>query len=394
MERRVYLDNAATTYVSSEVLNEMLPCFNTIYGNSSSLHGFGRDAMAIVDRSRDRIAKAIRAEKSNEIYFTSGGTEANNWAIIGLARANKHKGNHIITSQIEHDSTLEACKFLEKEGFKITYLPVDKNGLVSIPELIHQINPKTILVSIMTVNNEIGTIQNVKTIANIAHENGAIFHTDAVQALGALKLDVQEMDIDAMSISSHKIYGPKGIGALYVKNSIKIDPIIYGGNQEREKRGGTTNVPSVVGFGKAIEIANRDLVINQQKLKAIRTYFMEQITEKIPNIFVNGHSQQKIQGTVNIGFECVSGESIMMLLDLEGIAVSTGSACTSGSLKPSHVLKAIGLSDEEAQSCVRFSFGKSLTKKDIDYVIEKLVEIVEKLRKISPIRAKKGGTNA
>lgn len=393
MEKKIYCDNAATTYVSSEVLNEMLPCFNTIYGNSSSLHSFGRDAMALVDRARDRIAKAINAEKSNEIYFTSGGTEANNLAIKGIARANKNKGKHIITSTIEHDSVLESCKQLEKEGFEITYLPVDSQGLVSITDLIHHIKPTTILVSIMAVNNEIGTVQNIKTISNIVHEYGVIFHTDAVQAIGAIKMNVQDMDIDVMSFSSHKIYGPKGVGALYIRNGINIDPIIIGGNQERGKRGGTLNVPSIAGFGKAIEIATRDLVVNQQKLKAIRTYFLDTVMEKIPYVHLNGHPQQKIHSTVNLAFELIEGESILMLLDLSGIAVSTGSACTSGSSKPSHVLKAIGLSDELAQGSIRFSFGKSITKEEVDYIIEKLVETVEKLRSISPLtkagRAKK-----
>ena len=280
MERKIYADNASTTYVSSEVLNEMLPCFNTIYGNPSSLHSFGRDSAAIVDRARDRIAKAINAERSNEIYFTSGGTEANNWAIRGLAYGNRSKGNHIITSQIEHDSVLESCKQLEQEGFEVTYLPVDKNGLVSITDLIHHIKPSTILVSIMAVNNEIGTIQNIKTISNIVHENGVIFHTDAVQAIGALKMDVRDMEIDVMSMSSHKIYGPKGVGALYIKNGIKISPIMHGGSQERNKRGGTQNAPAIAGFGKAIEIAVRDLVVNQQKLKAIRSYFLDKVMEK------------------------------------------------------------------------------------------------------------------
>ncbi|MDD4815611.1 MAG: cysteine desulfurase family protein [Clostridia bacterium] len=393
MEKRIYLDNAATTYVSGEVLNEMLPCYNTIFGNSSSLHTFGRDAMSIVDRAKDRIAKAINAEKPYEIYFTSGGTEANNWALKGLARANKEKGNHIITSQIEHDSVLESCKTLEKEGFEITYLPVDSKGLVSITDLIHYIKKETILVSIMAVNNELGTIQNIKTISNIVHENNIIFHTDAVQAMGALNIDVQDMEIDAMSMSAHKIYGPKGIGALYVKNGIKIESLIDGGNQERGKRGGTTNVPAIAGFGKAMEIATRDLVINQQKLKAIRNYFLDKVFEKIPFVQLNGHPQQKIQGTVNLSFELIEGESILMLLDLAGIAVSTGSACTSGSTKPSHVLKAIGLSDEFAQGSIRFSFGKSISKEEVDYVIEKLVEVVSKLREISPLtkagRAKK-----
>ena len=386
MEKRIYLDNAATTYVSSEVLNEMLPCFNTIYGNSSSLHSFGRDAMAIVDRAKDRIAKAINAEKSNEIYFTSGGTEANNWAIKGIAYANRDKGNHIITSAIEHDSIIESCNALRREGFRVTFLPVDENGLVNIADLMHFIDKETILISIMAVNNEIGTIQNLKAIAKTAHENGIIFHTDAVQGIGALKFDVQDMEIDLMSMSAHKIYGPKGIGALYIRNGIKIEDLIDGGNQERGKRGGTTNVPAIAGFGKAVEIANRDLVVNQQKLRAIRNYFLEQVFEKIPNVKLNGHPLQKIQGTVNLSFDFIEGESLLMLLDMNGIAVSTGSACTSGSLEPSHVLKALGLSNELAQGSIRFSFGKAVTKKEVDYVVEKLVESVEKLRNISPIK--------
>ena len=394
MERRVYLDNAATTYVSGEVLNEMLPCFNAVFGNSSSLHSFGREAQSIVDRARDRIAKAINAEKSNEIYFTGSGSEANNWAIKGLARANKSKGNHIIVSAIEHDSIIESCKELEQEGFEITYLSVDQTGIVSLAELLHYIRPETILISVMSVNNEVGTIQNIKAFAKTAHENGIIFHTDAVQAIGALKMDVQDMEIDAMTMSAHKIYGPKGVGALYLKNGIRIESLISGGNQERGKRGGTVNVPAVAGFGKAIEIAVRDLSVNQQKLKAIRTYFLEKIEEKIPYIYLNGHPQQKIQSIVNISFELIEGESILMLLDLEGVAVSTGSACTSGSLEPSHVLKAMGVSNELAQGSIRFSFGKSITKSDVDYVVEKLVGVVEKLRSISPLtkagRGKKG----
>ena len=385
MERRVYLDNAATTYVSSEVLNEMLPCFNAVYGNSSSLHSFGREASHIIDRARDRVCKAINASKPNEIYFTSGGTEANNWAIKGIAYANKHKGKHIITSQIEHDSVLEACRALEREGFEVTYLPVDEYGLVSLASLLHNIRKDTILVSIMSVNNEFGTIQNIKAIAKTAHENGILFHTDAVQAIGAVKIDVQDMEIDLMTMSAHKIYGPKGVGALYVKNGVKIDPLIDGGNQERGKRGGTTNVPAIAGFGKAVEIATRDLVVNQQKLKAIRNYFLDKVMERIPYVKLNGHPQQKIQGTVNLSFELIEGESILMLLDLNGVAVSTGSACTSGSLEPSHVLKAMGLSDELAQGSIRFSFGKSISKDDVDYAIDKLAEAVEKLRSISPL---------
>ena len=389
MNKKIYCDYAATTFVSGEVMQEMMPCFNTVWGNASSLHSFGREAVALVDRARDRVAKAINAEKSSEIYFTSGGTEANNWAIKGIARANRAKGNHIITSAIEHESVLEACRQLEQEGFVVTYLPVDEHGLVSITDLIHSITEKTSLVSVMSVNNEVGTVQNIKTIANIAHEYGAIFHTDAVQAIGALKMNVKDMDIDVMSISGHKIYAPKGVGALYVKNGVKIEPILAGGNQERGLRAGTTNVPSVVGFGKAIEIATRDLVINQKKLKSIRNYFLSKVTENITDVQVNGHPFQKVQGTVNISFQFVEAEALLTLLDMAGIAVSTGSACTSGSTLPSHVLKAMGLSTELAKGTIRFSFGKSTTKEDVDYIVEKLTESVAKLRELSP-KSKRG----
>lgn len=385
MSRKVYLDNAATTYVSSEVLNEMLPCFNAIYGNANSIHGFGRDAAAIVDRARDRIAAAINAKSANEIYFTSGGTEADNWAIKGLAHANASKGKHIITSAIEHHAVLEACAALEKQGFEITYLPVDSTGLVKITELLRAIRPDTILISIMAVNNEVGTIQNIKTIAKTAHENGILFHTDAVQALGALRLDVQDMEIDALSISAHKIYGPKGIGALYVKNGVRIENLIDGGSQERGKRGGTLNVPAIAGFGKAAEIAVRDLVINQQKLRSIREYFLAKLKENIDYIQINGHPHQKIQGTVSVSFEMIEGESLLMLLDLDGVAVSTASACTSNSLLPSHVLKAMGIEDDLAQGTIRFSFGKNTSKADVDYALEVLIGAVKKLRAISPI---------
>ena len=385
MGRKVYLDNAATTFVSGEVLQEMLPCFNAIYGNSNSLHSFGRDASAIVDRARDRIAHAINAEKSNEIYFTSGGTEADNWAIKGIAHAYKSKGKHIITSSIEHHAVLDAYKQLESEGFEVTYLPVDKFGLVNLADVIHAIREDTILISIMAVNNEVGTIQNIKAIAKTAHDYNIIFHTDAVQAIGAFKIDVQDMEIDAMSMSAHKIYGPKGVGALYLKNGVMIENLLNGGNQERGKRGGTVNVPAVAGFGKAVEIACRDISINQQKLKAIRDYFIKSINEKIEYVQINGHPHQKIAGTVNMSFEMAEGESLLMLLDLDGIAVSTASACMSNALEPSHVLRAMGLSDELAQSAIRFSFGKNLSKSDIDYVVEMLAKNVSRLRSISAL---------
>ncbi len=383
MEKKVYLDNAATTYVATEVLNEMMPCFNVFYGNPNSIHSFGREAVGLVDRARDRIAKAIGA-RSNEIYFTSGGTEADNWAIKGLAHAYAYKGKHIITSKIEHPAVLGACKALEAEGFEVTYLPVDQNGLVSLAELIHAIRKDTILISIMAVNNEVGTIQNIKAIGKTAKENDIVFHTDAVQAFGALKLDVMDMEIDAMSLSSHKIYGPKGVGALYVRNGIRIENLIDGGHQERNRRGGTTNVPGVVGFGKAAEISIRDMHIFNQKVKSLRDYFVKEITSKIPYIKINGHPHQKVNNIVNVSFELVDGEAVLMMLDFEGIAVSTGSACLSGATEPSYVLASMGVEPELSQGSIRFSFGRSTTKADIDYTVEKLVEVIEKLRKISP----------
>ena len=388
MERKIYLDNASTTFVSNEVLNEMLPCFNTIYGNAGSLHSFGRDAMAIVDRARDRVKEAINASKANEIYFTSGGTEADNWAVIGVAHAYEKKGKHIITSQIEHHAVLHACEQLEKEGYEVTYLPVDSTGLVKLPELLHAIRKDTTLISIMSVNNEVGTIQNIKAIAKIAHDYGIIFHTDAVQAIGNIKMDVQDMEIDLMSMSSHKIHGPKGVGALYVKNGNRIDTITCGGNnQERGKRAGTENVAGIAGFGKAIEIATKNYIINNKKLKMIREYFLEKLSEKVQFFQVNGHPHQKSNAILNISFYGIEGESILMLLDLAGIAVSTSSACTSKSLLPSHVLKAMGIADEIAQGAIRISFGTNISKSDVDYVVDEIEKVVTKLRAISPIQA-------
>ncbi len=387
MERKIYLDNASTTYVSNEVLNEMIPCFNTIYGNAGSLHSFGRDAVAIIDRARDRVKDAINASKANEIYFTSGGTEADNWAILGVARANVNKGKHIITSKIEHHAVLHACQQLEKEGFEVTYLPVDENGLVSLPDLLHAIRKDTTLISIMTVNNEVGTIQNIKAIAKIAHDYGIYFHTDAVQAIGHVKMDVQDMEIDLMSMSSHKIHGPKGVGALYIKNGVRIDNITYGGqDQERGKRAGTENVPGIAGFGKAIEIAVRNQLVNNRKLKNIRDYFLEKLKEKVEFFQINGHPHQKSNAILNISFYGIEGESVMMLLDLAGICVSTASACTSKSLLPSHVLQAMGVPDEIAQGSIRISFGTNISKSDVDYVVDEIQKVVAKLRAISPIQ--------
>lgn len=382
--KRIYLDNAATTFCSNEVINEMIPLFNTVYGNPNSLHAFGREASAIVDRARDKVAKAINAN-SNEIYFTSGGSEANNWAIKGVALANKHKGKHIITSKIEHESVLESCKALEKEGFEISYVDVDSSGIVSLAEIMNNLRQDTILISIMTVNNEVGTIQNIKAIAKTAHENGILFHTDAVQAIGSVRLDVEDMEIDLLSMSGHKIFGPKGSGALYIRNGVECADLLDGGNQERKRRAGTSNVPAIAGFGRAIETATRDIVVNQQKIKTIRDYFVRQLTEKLPYTKINGHQFQKVQGILNIGFEMIDAEALITMLDLEGIAVSMGSACTSGVAQKSHVLKAMGVPEEYLKGSIRISFSKNISKEDVDYTVLKIVEIVGKLRAISPI---------
>lgn len=386
--QRIYLDNAATTCVSNEVLTEMLPAFSEVFGNPNSLHSFGREALNLVDKARDRVADGINADRG-EIYFTSGGTEANNWALMGLAMANKAKGNHIITSKIEHHSVLETCKKLEKLGFEVTYLPVDETGLVDIAELLHCINQKTILVSVMAANNEIGTIQNLKTIAKIAHEKDVLFHTDAVQALGSFKIDVKDLDVDALSISGHKIHAPKGVGALYVRKGVKIENLIVGGGQEKGKRGGTLNLSSIVGFGKAVETTVRDYTINNKKLKALRDYFVAQVKQEIPHININGHQHQRLPGLASVSFNFIEGESLMLLLDMAGIAVSTGSACSSGSLETSHVLTAIGLPPEVAQGTIRFSFGTNNTKEEIDYVVSILKKNVEKLRQMSPLKPKR-----
>lgn len=386
--KRVYFDNSATTYVCNEALREMLPVFNSNFGNPNSIHSFGRDAVKLVDEARDRIAAAIGAE-SNEVYFTSGGTEANNWAIKGLAHANRHKGNHIITSSIEHHSVLDACKQLEKEGFKVTYLKVDSTGLVNLADLYHAITKDTILISVMTANNEVGTIQHINAIAQTAKENGILFHTDAVQALGTVSFHLKDMNIDAMSISSHKIYGPKGAGALYIKKGTRINSLIVGGSQEKGLRGGTHNVPAIVGFGKAVEITMRDSSINNKKVKSLRDYFVSQLIDRVPDVYINGHQHQRLPGVCSVTFDCVEGEAVLMMLDMQGIAVSTGSACTSGIPEPSHVLKAMGVEDSVAKGTIRFSFGKSNTKEEIDYCVEHLVKIIEKLRNISPVKRRK-----
>lgn len=382
---KIYLDSGASTYVSSEVLNEMMPYFTNNYGNASSPHAFGRTANDALDVAREKIAKAIGA-KSNEIYFTSGATESNNWALLGIAELYENSDKkHIITSQIEHPSILETCKYLEKKGFRITYLPVDSDGLVSLAELLHTLSSDTLLVSVMTANNEIGTIQNLKAIAQTVREKGVLFHTDATQAIGAVNINVKEMGIDMLTLSGHKINGPKGIGALYIANNVNIAPIMHGGHQERNLRAGTVNVPGAVGLGKACEIACRDIIINSQKLRRMRDYFVDKVIQTIPYVKLNGHKFQRLPNSISLSFGMVEAEALMMMLDLEGIAVSVGSSCSTGSIEPSHVLKAIKLSPELASGTIRITIPKNITKEDIDYVVEKLDEIVKKLRSISPL---------
>ena len=397
MKERIYLDNASTTNLGAEVLNAMLPVFNDTFGNTSSVHSFGKDALNLVEESRTVIAETINA-KSNEIYFTSSGSESNTWAIVGIANANRNHGNHIITSKIEHPSILEACKSLEENGFEITYLDVDRNGFVNFADYLRAFKPSTIMVSIMAANNEIGTIQNIKAIAQTAHEKGVIFHTDAVQLYGNMEIDVQDLGIDAMTISAHKMYGPKGVAALYVSNKVKIDSLIFGGDQERNKRGGTVNTAGVVGFAKACEIAARDMRTNNNKLRMLNEYFLTKLLETVENVKINSNTRQKLPHIISASFVGVDGESLAIKLNMEGVAVSTGSACSSNSLEVSHVMKAIGLNNEDAKGTIRFSLGKNNSYEDIDKAIAIIQKSVEELRAYSStysmkIRKRKGDSN-
>lgn len=394
---KIYLDNASTTVLSAEVLNAMMPAMTEVYGNSASLHSFGRDAAALVDESRDKIAESINA-KSNEIYFTSSGSEANTWAIIGIAMANRARGNHIITTKIEHQSTLEACKYLERNGFKVTYLDVDQNGFIRFTDLFSKMDSNTILLSFCGANNEIGTIQNLKAIAETAHEKGVLVHLDAVQLFGNMNLDVENLGVDAMTISAHKFYGPKGIACLYLSNNVKIENLIFGGNQERGKRGGTINTAGIVGFAKAAEIAMRDMRTNTHKLRLISEYFISRLNESVENIKINANVRQKLPNIISITFTGVDGESLLTKLDMAGVAVSMGSACTSNSLTVSHVLTAIGLSNDDARSTIRFSLGKNNSYEELDRTVGIIKRNVEDLRAYSStysskIRKRKGDKN-
>ena len=376
--KTIYFDHAATTAVAREVKEAMDPYFCENYGNASSLYELGYKSKEAINEARAKVAKVLNA-KPNEIYFTSCGSESDNLAIKGVARANRQKGNHIITSKIEHPAVLNTCKQLEKEGFRVTYLNVDRNGFVDLEELKNTINSKTILVSIMFANNEVGTIQPIKQISNIAHKYNAIFHTDAVQAVGNVKIDVQEMGIDLLSMSAHKFYGPKGVGALYVRKNVNFVQLQNGGHQENDKRAGTENVAGIVGLGKAIELADKNMEENNKKLLWLRQYFLEQIKKKNLYITINGDLIKRLPGNINISFLYVKGKDIVKLLANAGICTSSGSACSSGLPQPSHVLIAMGLNEDVVRGALRITLGKENTKEDIDYLVNALEESVKKL---------------
>ncbi len=382
--KRIYVDNSATTPLAPQVLEEMLPFFNETFGNPSSIHSFGRQAKQAMDEARERVADALGAE-SREIYFTGSGTEADNWAIEGIAFANKKKGNHIITSKIEHHAILHTCEYLEGRGFEVTYLDVDRYGQIDLEQLQNSIKDNTILISVMFANNEIGTIQPVKEIGRIAKERDIYFQTDAVQAMGNVPINVKELNVDLLSVSAHKIMGPKGIGALYIKKGTGIETLIHGGAQERKKRAGTENVAAIVGMGKAAQLASEGLEQYVERVTSLRDRLIEGVFERISHVKLNGHPTKRLANNVNLSFEFIEGEALLLSLDMVGIAASSGSACTSGSLEPSHVLMSIGLPHEIAHGSLRISLGQRNTDADIDYILEQLPPIVERLRELSPL---------
>ena len=383
---RIYMDNAATTAVSPEVLQAMLPYFTDIYGNPSSIHSTGRDARRAVDAARKQVAAAIGAQPT-EIYFTAGGSESDNWAIKGTAFAKRAKGNHIITSQIEHHAVLHTCAWLEKQGFEVTYLPVDEFGRVRVEDVEKAITDKTILISIMAANNEIGTLQPITEIGKLAKSRGILFHTDAVQAMGAIPIDVNAMNIDMLSMSGHKFHGPKGIGVLYVRKGVHPDIFMHGGAQERGQRAGTENLAGIVGIGKAIELATQNLEANAARMSRLRDKLIDGILAEIPEVRLNGHRTERLPNNVNVSIRYIEGEAMLLRLDLAGIAGSSGSACTSGSLDPSHVLLAIGLPHEIAHGSLRLSLGTDTTEDQVDEVLRVLPGIVKDLRAMSVLNA-------
>lgn len=388
MKNNIYFDNSATTFVRKEVFEYMKPFYEGNYGNASSVYELGRLSKKAITEAREKVAKVLNAD-ANEIFFTAGGTESDNWAIRGVCEANLKKGNHIITTCIEHHAVLHTCKYLEKNGFEVTYLSVDKFGLIDLEELKKAIRPTTILITIMFANNEIGTIQPIAEIGKIAKENGVIFHTDAVQAVGSLKVDVNELNIDLLSLSAHKMYGPKGVGALFIRKGVKISPLIHGGAQERNRRAGTENVAGIVGLGEAISLSDIEREETSERLIKLREKVISGIVESIPNVIINGHREKRLPGNVNISFEFIEGESLLLLLDMKGIYASSGSACTSGSLDPSHVLLSIGLPHKDAHGSLRISLGKFNTEEEVDTLLKELPPIVLRLREMSPLYNKK-----
>ena len=384
MKKLIYLDNAATTKTAPEVVEAMLPYFTENYGNPSSVYEFAGVSKKAVTQSREIIAKALGAN-DNEIYFTAGGSEADNWALKATAEAYKSKGNHIITTKIEHHAILHTAEYLEKNGYEVTYLDVDENGVVKLEQLKKAIRPTTILISVMFANNEIGTIQPIKEIGDIACQNGILFHTDAVQAFGQLPINVDECHIDMLSASGHKLNGPKGIGFLYIRKGVKIRSFVHGGAQERKRRAGTENVPGIVGLGAAVQRAMDTMEARTSQEIKLRDHLIERVLKEVPYTRLNGHRTLRLPNNVNFSFQFVEGESLLIMLDMDGICVSSGSACTSGSLDPSHVLLAIGLPHEIAHGSLRLTLGEETTMEDIDYVVEVIQKIVEKLRSMSPL---------
>ncbi len=387
--REVYLDYSATTPVKDEVLQEMIPYFKEHFGNPSSLYKIARESKDALTVARERLASLINADPK-EVYFTSSGTEADNWAMFGVSDALKEKGNHIITTIIEHHAIIHTANYMMKHGIDVTFLDVNPDGTVDPDELAEAITDKTVLVSIMYVNNEIGTVQNIKELAKIAKDRGVTFHTDGVQALGNVPCDVKDLGVDLMSMSAHKIYGPKGVGALYIKKGTKISNYLHGGAQEVKRRAGTENLPGIVGFGKAAQLAKENYENHVSHSKELRDYFIKRVTTEIPNTHVNGTMEHRHPGNANITFEYIEGEAILLLLNAKGIYVSTGSACSSASLVPSHVLAALGVPVEMIHGTIRFTVGDFTSKEDIDYTIDALKEVVEKLRKISSVDSEKG----
>ncbi|MDR1542191.1 MAG: cysteine desulfurase NifS [Clostridiales bacterium] len=381
---KIYFDNAATTYVRPEVLDIMLPFFSERYGNPSSIYEIARDSKKALEHAREQVAKALGAQPE-EIFFTGSGTEADNWAIRGIADLYKNRGNHIITSSIEHHAVLHTCQYLDKNGFETTYLPVDGDGLISLEDLEKAIRPSTTLITIMTANNEIGTLQPVKEIGEIARKRGIAFHTDAVQAVGHVPIDVKAMNIDLLSLSAHKLYGPKGVGVLFVKKGVPLKPLIFGGGQERNRRAGTENVAGIVALGAAIELASGELGEESARLSKIRDKIIDGILSSIPHTRLNGSREKRLPNNVNISFQFIEGESLLLLLDMKGIYASSGSACTSGSLDPSHVLLAIGLPHETAHGSLRLTLGRGSTEEQADYLLQELPAIVSRLRDMSPL---------